>query len=754
MKPHRLLSLSLSLSLSLLLSLLCVLPANAQSDPPGRVGRVSLTSGQVDFREYANDWSRPALVNWPIVSGNVISTLRFGRAEVQIGSTALRLESETELEFKLLDDFHLVLRLNSGAVHIRVANPEIAPQFELLTAQGRLLLQSPSQVRVDFSLRPDATSVRLFSGNIRFENNGAGLLVQPGQQLALRQNEISTTPFTRDDFDEWSLSLDQPVVQTVQYVSNETTGYQELDRYGQWQVSDEHGPLWTPNEVQDDWAPYRYGSWTWIAPWGWTWVDHAAWGYAPFHYGRWVWWHHRWAWTPGPRVERPVWSPAMVGWVHHRRTGTTVLGQGGNIGWYPLQPGEIYQPGYTTSIVYYRHVNGNLLPPGVTRRGSDDFGRHDRNGALTSLPQAQFTANTVVPVQAPKTLPPRNTVTEPPRPHAPLNIGPIQPGQAVAGMPPAPPATRHTPPSVRNSGNNQGNSAGNNQGNNTVSPVPQGQTGVPINIGPAIAPANGANTRNNPGIPANSGQAGASNNGSALPPGRNSAGEPPRPHQPVVTGTPPAPGATPPTPQPGRNTAGDGQNPHRPGASPGANPVTAPPANTGQPSSAINTGPAQPPVVRGEQPRQPANTGFVNPRNTVNEGPNPHRPAPAPASAAPNTPVPQQQTTVVTPPPPRQQPVQATPPAAPVRTQPAAVEPPRQQPSAPVVVQPPAPRPQAAPVVVQPPAAAPAPARPQPAAPAPAPAAPAHEAKPATDAAARAAAEASARARKDEPDRR
>ena len=47
-------------------------------------------------------------------------------------------------------------------------------------------------------------------------------------------------------------------------------------------------PMWMPNGVAADWAPYRYGHWVWISPWGWTWVDDASWGFAPFHYGRWV----------------------------------------------------------------------------------------------------------------------------------------------------------------------------------------------------------------------------------------------------------------------------------------------------------------------------------------------------------------------------------------------------------------------------------------------------------------------------------
>ncbi|UUZ51547.1 hypothetical protein LP420_20690 [Massilia sp. B-10] len=63
------------------------------------------------------------------------------------------------------------------------------------------------------------------------------------------------------------------------------------------------------------WVPYRDGRWTYLQPWGWTWVDNAPWGYAPFHYGRWVTVGGRWCWSPGRNVTRAVWSPALVGWV-------------------------------------------------------------------------------------------------------------------------------------------------------------------------------------------------------------------------------------------------------------------------------------------------------------------------------------------------------------------------------------------------------------------------------------------------------
>ena len=76
-----------------------------------------------------------------------------------------------------------------------------------------------------------------------------------------------------------------------------------------------YGNVWTPAGVASDWAPYRYGHWVWVEPWGWTWVEDEPWGFAPFHYGRWAYAQHSWCWVPGPVVVRPVYSPALVAFV-------------------------------------------------------------------------------------------------------------------------------------------------------------------------------------------------------------------------------------------------------------------------------------------------------------------------------------------------------------------------------------------------------------------------------------------------------
>ena len=120
----------------------------------------------------------------------------------------------------------------------------------------------------------------------------------------------------------------------------------------------DYGPVWTPVGVAPGWAPYRFGHWVWVAPWGWTWVENEPWGFAPFHYGRWAFRRRR-GWVLGSRTRavRPVFAPALVAfvgggalwrWYRHWRPA---------VGWFPLAPREVFVPWYRTSRVYVNNVN-------------------------------------------------------------------------------------------------------------------------------------------------------------------------------------------------------------------------------------------------------------------------------------------------------------------------------------------------------------------------------------------------------------
>lgn len=98
----------------------------------------------------------------------------------------------------------------------------------------------------------------------------------------------------------------------------------DLDRWGRWEDDPEHGSVWVPEDVGDEWRPYTRGQWTYTADYGWYWVSDEPWGWATYHYGRWGYDARRhWFWVPDTK-----WGPAWVAW----------RGNDDYLGWAPLPP--------------------------------------------------------------------------------------------------------------------------------------------------------------------------------------------------------------------------------------------------------------------------------------------------------------------------------------------------------------------------------------------------------------------------------
>src|SRR5262249_38082389 len=86
----------------------------AAADPSARVGRVSLLSGPVSYRAaQETQWSE-AVVNAPVTSGDAVYTEPGSRAELRIGSAAIRLDGRTELDLDRLDDQTVEAALPEG----------------------------------------------------------------------------------------------------------------------------------------------------------------------------------------------------------------------------------------------------------------------------------------------------------------------------------------------------------------------------------------------------------------------------------------------------------------------------------------------------------------------------------------------------------------------------------------------------------------------------------------------------------------
>ena len=407
----------------------------AFADTPTRVGRISMSQGQVGISGEQGEETNAALVNWPVTSRNQVTTGRDGRTEIRIGSTAVRLDADSALDITELDDNSLRLHLHYGSASVRLRNADLLRGFQLSTPQGDVRMQEPGQIRVDAGRRQDTTVVSVFSGAAEIDGGGSRLTVRAGKRAEIGQDDVRTGIAMRDSFDEWTLLRDlrDERSESVRYVTNEMTGYEDLDHNGVWREDTEYGPLWSPRNVPYGWAPYRDGRWTYLQPWGWTWVDNASWGYAPFHYGRWVMVNQRWCWAPGRNVSRAIWSPALVGWVGGRDWNAS-FGSGKArraapaTGWYPLAPRDAYVPNYRMAHDNLRYLNRNSGAAQPDIRGRTPYRNHDQQRAgLTVVPHEQFRQ--------------RGTVVVPTAPRGSVSPAQLFTGSAAAVVPPVPQMT-------------------------------------------------------------------------------------------------------------------------------------------------------------------------------------------------------------------------------------------------------------------------------------------------------------------------
>jgi hypothetical protein len=329
-------------------------------DPPSRVARLNLIQGQVSFQPATvNEWTA-ATLNYPVTIGDHLYADDQSRAELHVGSTAIRLGPLSGLSFLNLDDRLVQIRLDTGALIVRVKYLEGDDAYEIDTAQGAITLLRPGEYRIDTDPDRNASMVTVRSGDAAVSTNGGNFPVHPhqtayfagdGQPQVQSENPTDSLDLFAMDQDHLDDRMPPP-----RYVSRDMPGWQDLDRNGTWSDDPTYGPIWQPQNVPVGWAPYRYGHWAWVEPWGWTWIDDAPWGFAPFHYGRWAMVGGAWAWVPGPVAPRPVYAPALVAFVGGPGFSMAVVG-GGAVAWFPLGPREVFVPAYAVSPVYVNRVN-------------------------------------------------------------------------------------------------------------------------------------------------------------------------------------------------------------------------------------------------------------------------------------------------------------------------------------------------------------------------------------------------------------
>jgi hypothetical protein len=340
-------------------------------DPPGRVARLNYSQGSVSFRPAGEDDWVTAVPNRPMVTGDDLWADEDSRAEVHVGSAALRLGTKTGITFLALDDHTTQIRLAEGSLILRVRHVDDDDTYEVDTPNIAFTLLQPGEYRVDVSEDGSQTITTVWHGRGRVTGGGFTYTVLANQSATFTGSDhldydLGQIP-QDDQLDQWALDRDsrEDQADSANYVSREMTGYEDLDEYGDWSYVAGYGPCWRPRAIAVGWAPYRFGHWVWVGPWGWTWVEDEPWGFAPFHYGRWASVSGGWFWVPGPVVVRPVWAPALVAFVGGAPGFRFSAGVG--VGWFPLAPGEVFVPGYRVSRGYVNNVNITNTTVNITK---------------------------------------------------------------------------------------------------------------------------------------------------------------------------------------------------------------------------------------------------------------------------------------------------------------------------------------------------------------------------------------------------
>jgi hypothetical protein len=317
-----------------------------------RVARVSLLAGDVSLRRAgAGKWER-AVLNTPLVEGDRLATGAGARVEIQIDArNFVRVGEYATLDIVTLRGEGVALSLPEGTATLRLARfDKDREYFEIDAPATTVAAQAKGLYRLDVDK----------DGRVRVSvrEGGRARLYSESSGFTLRDGRVAETVF-RDDskeadwefsavrpFDNWDTWVDERERYLLarlryddreRYYDSQVFGGEELDAYGDWVQTRDYGYVWRPRATvvnnYYNWAPYRYGHWSWCPPYGWAWVGDEPWGWAPYHYGRWVSVDNYWCWAPRGYygyTHRSWWRPALVAFVNIH------LSFGDSVCWYPL----------------------------------------------------------------------------------------------------------------------------------------------------------------------------------------------------------------------------------------------------------------------------------------------------------------------------------------------------------------------------------------------------------------------------------
>ena len=334
----------------------------ATEGPPPGVARLSFINGDVSTQRGDNGEWVAATLNTPVEPGDRVSTGDRARAEVQLDSAnILRMSNNGWASVNTLERNRIQIDVGQGLASYSVLRgSEADSEIDTPNASIHPLGEGEYRILVNSN---EETQVTVRSGSVEIGTPQGSTRVDKGQMITIAGSgenaQYKTDPAPgKDEWDNFNNDRDKRIAgaQSWQHTDRYYTGSEDLDQNGVWSEVPDYGQVWTPQNTDPDWAPYRDGRWVYEPYYGWTWVSYEPWGWAPYHYGRWFVYGGAWRWWPGPVAAYPgyypLWAPAYVSFFGFGGGGWGIsLGFGfggwGRVGWLPVGPGDWFHPWYS-----------------------------------------------------------------------------------------------------------------------------------------------------------------------------------------------------------------------------------------------------------------------------------------------------------------------------------------------------------------------------------------------------------------------
>jgi hypothetical protein len=283
-------------------------------DGPERLAWLTYVEGTIEYQG-EGERATTTLPRRPLEAGDRLATRDDSRAEISLGTAAIRVDEETEIAIRDLRAQSVRIGLSGRVANVSLYELLEEERFELVTQTATIALDAAGEYRVDF-ITESAITLSVRSGAATVDTAGGPIQVLTGQRVHIEgrgERAILLSARSRDDFDDWVLERE------VQLAGMPPGGDDGYEQYGEWSEDPAYGRVWVSEHGYDydDWG--SYGIWM-SGGYGWAWV-----GSNPccgsIYGGRWVYLNHvgRWCWVP----PRPTQLPTFAGETHPFGRATT-----------------------------------------------------------------------------------------------------------------------------------------------------------------------------------------------------------------------------------------------------------------------------------------------------------------------------------------------------------------------------------------------------------------------------------------------